>query len=340
MVSRVCVLGAGVIGLSAAVNVQLLVSNVDITIIADQFDSETTSDGAAGHFGIMTERTNADINNLFRWARESFDWYHRICISEDANIAGIHRFHGYQLWRTEKPTPFHSKFDYAYRKLSERELKRLPGNYTYGWATETLMVECRRYLPWLMKKFREKGGKIVRQRLYNINEIEQFYDIIVNCTGLRSRTLFKDKEMVPIRGHTIRVKAPWIKSFYIADNGDTYIYPGQDNVVLGGTRQRGEERLEKDQRYYDDIIKRCCNLVPSLKHAEIERTWVGLRPWRSSVRLEVESITIRGRHIPVVHNYGHGLDGVCLSWGCGVHAADLVKQQLNQQNTLQKLSKL
>ncbi|XP_062606924.1 D-aspartate oxidase-like [Saccostrea cucullata] len=88
-------------------------------------------------------------------------------------------------------------------------------------------------------------------------------------------------------------------------------------------------------------MRRCCNLVPSLKHAEIERTWVGLRPWRSGgVRLEVETIPIRGRPVPVVHNYGHGSDGVCLSWGCGVHAACLVKQQLNQQNAHQKLSKL
>lgn len=73
----------------------------------------------------------------------------------------------------------------------------------------------------------------------------------------------------------------------------------QDNVVLGGTRQKGEEKLDKDQRYYDDIMARCCRLVPSLKHAVVERTWVGLRPWRSSVRLEVEVISVNGRRLPV-----------------------------------------
>lgn len=79
----------------------------------------------------------------------------------------------------------------------------------------------------------------------------------------------------------------------------TYSFYRQDNVVLGGTYQKGEERLDKDQRYYDDIMARCCRLVPSLKHAEVERTWVGLRPWRSSVRLEVEMISVNGRRLPV-----------------------------------------
>jgi D-aspartate oxidase len=61
---HVCVLGAGVIGLSSAVNIQSLIQDVDITIIADQITTETTSDGAAGHFGILSERTNADIKKL------------------------------------------------------------------------------------------------------------------------------------------------------------------------------------------------------------------------------------------------------------------------------------
>ncbi|XP_056005296.1 D-aspartate oxidase-like isoform X2 [Ostrea edulis] len=332
--------GAGVIGLSSAVNVQLLIPGVDITIIADQFATETTSDGAAGHFGILSERTNADTKKLSRWTHDSFEWYHQLYMSEESNSAGVLRLFGYQLWSSKRPAPFHSKFDYTFRELSKKELQRLPGNHTYGWAQDSLMVECRRYLPWLLKKFKDKGGKIVRRRLNNINEIGESYDVIVNCTGLGSRTLFNDKMMVPIRGHTIRAKAPWIKHFYIGGNGDTYIYPGQDNVVLGGTRQRGEECLKKDQKYFDDIIDRCCTLVPSLKHADIEKLWVGLRPWRSTVRLEMEVISINDRRLPVVHNYGHGSDGVCLSWGCGVDAAHLVKEQLGQTGAQQTLSKL
>ena len=37
------------------------------------------------------------------------------------------------------------------------------------------------------------------------------YGMVVNCSGLGAAKLFKDPEMYPVRGHVIRVRAPWIK---------------------------------------------------------------------------------------------------------------------------------
>ena len=48
--SRVAVIGAGVVGLSTSVLIQGRIPGVDVTIIADKFDKDTTSDGAAGIF--------------------------------------------------------------------------------------------------------------------------------------------------------------------------------------------------------------------------------------------------------------------------------------------------
>ena len=45
---RVAVLGAGIIGLSTAVCLQEADPSLDITIIAEKFSPDTTSDGAAG----------------------------------------------------------------------------------------------------------------------------------------------------------------------------------------------------------------------------------------------------------------------------------------------------
>jgi len=44
----VCVIGAGVIGLSTACRLQEELPNVDVTIIADEFSPNTTGDGSAG----------------------------------------------------------------------------------------------------------------------------------------------------------------------------------------------------------------------------------------------------------------------------------------------------
>jgi hypothetical protein len=37
------------------------------------------------------------------------------------------------------------------------------------------------------------------------------YSMIANCSGLGAAKLFQDAEMYPVRGHVIRVRAPWIK---------------------------------------------------------------------------------------------------------------------------------
>lgn len=56
------------------------------------------------------------------------------------------------------------------------------------------------------------------------------YDLVVNCTGLGAMKLFNDQSMYPIRGHVLRVHAPWIKHIYFTDEM-TYVIPNSDSVV-------------------------------------------------------------------------------------------------------------
>ena len=56
----VVILGAGVVGLSTAVNVQNYYPDLEVTIIADKFDVDTTSDGAAGIFRPSSKKTSGD----------------------------------------------------------------------------------------------------------------------------------------------------------------------------------------------------------------------------------------------------------------------------------------
>ena len=48
MPPRVAVVGAGVIGLSSALRLTQEIPQAEVTIIAERFDSDTTSSGAAG----------------------------------------------------------------------------------------------------------------------------------------------------------------------------------------------------------------------------------------------------------------------------------------------------
>lgn len=47
---KVCVVGAGVVGLTTALELQMQLHDIDITILVNTFNTETTSDGAAGLF--------------------------------------------------------------------------------------------------------------------------------------------------------------------------------------------------------------------------------------------------------------------------------------------------
>lgn len=54
---RIVVVGAGVVGLSTAVQLQKTFPNCSITIVADKFGKDTTSDGAAGIFRPTKDKT-------------------------------------------------------------------------------------------------------------------------------------------------------------------------------------------------------------------------------------------------------------------------------------------
>lgn len=58
---NIAVLGAGVIGLTTAIELQKEFRNAKITILADKFTTETTSDGAAGLFRPGTSFCGPDV---------------------------------------------------------------------------------------------------------------------------------------------------------------------------------------------------------------------------------------------------------------------------------------
>lgn len=47
-IKNVCVIGAGVVGLSTAYSLANCGANIQVTLIADKFSPNTTGDGAAG----------------------------------------------------------------------------------------------------------------------------------------------------------------------------------------------------------------------------------------------------------------------------------------------------
>ncbi len=83
----------------------------------------------------------------------------------------------------------------------------------------------------------------------------------------------------------------------------------------------GDDRTDVDVRDTDAILRNAGLAFPHLRDQEADMVRVGLRPYRSTVRLEVEQV-VSGQRL--VHNYGHGGSGYTVSWGCAEDVASIV----------------
>ncbi|XP_036928269.1 D-aspartate oxidase [Acanthopagrus latus] len=334
---RVCVVGAGVIGFSTAVCVAEALPFCSVTLLADKFSPDTTSDGAAGIL-FAAKFPDIPLERQKRWFKDSFDHLLDIAQSQHSPEAGVMLSSGWQIFK-EVPAdkkPFWADSVIGFRFMTEGELKRFP-DHKFGQAFTTIKCECSSYLPWLEKRFREAGGSVEQRKVDSLQELGSSYDIIVNCSGLGSKTLVHDNQVYPVRGQVLKVEAPWLQHFIRDGDGKTYIYPGIHSVTVGGTRQEQDWRLQVDDGDTRSILERCSRLEPSLSKARVLSKWVGLRPSRRNPRVERELVKLQGRRVPVVHNYGHGGWGVTLAWGSALDALGLVRQCLDEMRLQAKL---
>ena len=114
----------------------------------------------------------------------------------------------------------------------------------------TLNINTPTYLPYLLARFSSRGGRIVRASIQHITQVleggvEAFtgskssarpVDALIICAGLGARTLggVEDKDVYPVRGQTVILRAPWIeggRSLVIESGSKTYIIPRRDGTV-------------------------------------------------------------------------------------------------------------
>ncbi|HWS35747.1 MAG TPA: FAD-dependent oxidoreductase [Actinoplanes sp.] len=145
-------------------------------------------------------------------------------------------------------------------------------------------------------------------------------DTVVVAAGLRSGALLGgDSEIYPIRGQVVRLTNPGLTEWVTDEDhpdGLTYVVPRFGDVVCGGTGQPGNWDETVDPATEEAILRRARGLVPALRDQPVLSRAVGLRPARTSRRLE--------RTGRVVACYGHGGSGFTLSWGDAARVAELV----------------
>ena len=302
------VIGGGVSGLSTGI--RLLENGWIVDLWSSKFSPNTTSDIAAA---LWYPFLSAPVEKTNLWGSNTYDVLKEFSTIPDA---GISMTQTYEYFREIQSDPLWKDSVDKFERLTDN----LPSDYVECFSFITPIIEMPVYLKWLTKKYSDLGGSFEEKTISDFLEFPSKFDIIVNCTGLEAGELIGDEEVYPIRGQVLRVKTD-ISEMHLDQQIPTlaYIVPRSNDMILGGVAQQDNWSLSPTDKDSKFILKKCSQIIPELKDVEIIEELVGLRPGRTSVRLEKEIVSGR----TLIHNYGHGGSGVTLSWGCADDVVEL-----------------
>jgi D-amino-acid oxidase len=316
------VVGAGVIGLTCAL--RLLEAGFRVRVVArDGPERSTSSIAGAMWFPYEVEPEE----RVVPWALRTLEVFRELA---QVDGTGVTIRSGMELFDERTPRP---------RWLAAVDPEELAPDeleppYLDGYRFTIPLIEMPIYLDWLVRRLEELGGSI---HVGESGEVASFDELdaggpgglVVNCTGLGAGELCDDAEVFPIQGQLVRVPQFGVSRCTVFRRNDAefgYVIPRSNDVVLGGTTERGAWSREPDDAVTADILRLCSMHEPEVANIDPSEVVVGLRPGRTTVRLESERLS-SGRY--VIHCYGHGGAGVTLSVGC---AEEVVRTALAHVN--------
>ncbi len=313
---QINVIGAGVTGLTTAVVLQELGHHV--CIYTDTMPQQTTSAVAAAIWFPFSVQPREKTN---QWSYESFLIFQEMVKNQPE--AGVSMIDFLVVVEREEEAWWQPAF--APGTIRRARAEEMPLDKGIGFMTHVPMIESPIYLTYLKARFVAGGGQMILRKVEKLEDLLDQGDVVVNCTGFGARELVGDTEVYPIRGQVVKVEPrPNTRALVVEFTlgpvpGDiAYVLPRRDCIVLGGTAYARDENLIADPVQAQSIMDRCGQLVPEVRAQAMLESVVGLRPGRSSIRLEKESDR------PIIHNYGHGGGGYTVSWGCAQEVARLL----------------
>jgi len=298
--SPIIVIGSGVIGLSAARALQL--AGYAVHIVTRDLAEQSTSIAAGAMWSA------SDLEGRRRdWAIASLK--HFLPLTKEAH-SGVTLQRMREVYAKIVPDPWYRERLPFFQRLSKHELR---GALTGGYLMDVPMIAPPIYLRRLHDQFLAAGGIFEKRTIETLDEVANEAPLLVNCTGVGARALASDATVYPIRGQTMLLDASGIRVGYMDHDAIDHIFPRADGVLIGGVKVKGDWNRQADPTISADIMRRCSAIEKRLAGAPVLREFVGLRPGRAEVRLELERLANGGA---VIHNYGHGSVGYTLSWGC------------------------
>ncbi len=239
----VAVLGAGVMGLTAATLLRAL--GLNVTIYAKAFPPHTTSNVAGGQWA--PSLVNHDNTTRFdRILRHAFAMH-----KAKGQTFGVSQRLNYTIVKA-------GNFESCPRDVipAPQQFSHLPFAHltSSGYAYSTLLVEPPIFLAKLVDDLKIANVITTSREFQNLSEVSGMAEnIIVNCTGLGSKNVCRDRLVHAIKGQLVLLP-PQSSLQYLFAGHHGYLFPRRDSVVIGGSEESNPVDDKPDMRICKQIL--------------------------------------------------------------------------------------
>ena len=280
---RAAVLGSGVVGLTSARELQR--HGFAVTIYAATVPPDTTSNMSLAGFtptsGLVdTDKRTPEWDAQFRQA--VLIAYRRLQLLTGPKY-GVSWVQQYQP--TDNPPTLNAAGAGAGAgnplmpaSIPNARVLLQPGEHPfftkYAIERTEMRIEPSIYLDALMNDFLLWGGTVVIRKFDTPRDIAALAEnVIVNCTGLGSKAIFNDAELMPLKGMLV-VLIPQPEITYATSGsgrpttpeaGFIHMMPRSDGIILGGTSQRDVWTMEVDEKERNRVVEAHIGLFNSMR---------------------------------------------------------------------------
>lgn len=309
---HVVVVGCGVSGMTTALELRASGRSVEIWTRDDPAETTSAAAGAIW-YPFLAEPRDAVV----RWSGVTFDRLRALAADPQS---GVRMWPVVEAFEEEEPDVWWAD---AVAGVTRLAAEHVPYGYRSAVRSEVPVCDVPVYLKWLAAELVRADVPVIRREVGSLDQAFEAADSVVNCTGLGARALCHDEDLHPVRGQVCVLEGATVESAWIDDTTPRprYVVPRLSSVIVGGTAQARDERQTPDPADTAEMMAAALAARPELKAGRVASVQVGMRPFRSAVRLERERLA-GGRVL--VHNYGHGGSGYTVSWGCAEEVLSLL----------------
>jgi D-amino-acid oxidase len=333
--TSVVVLGAGVIGLTVALELKKTHPDYEITIVGHHLPGdlsiEYTSPFAGANWHSFAERDDLRLQDIDTSGYKKF-----MELSKSDPRLGIWQVPNYNYFISQPIDETKPWFHNMVEDYAELNGKELPAGIKSGFVFNGVIITVPIYLQYLLSLNLEAGNTI--KRIPKIAHIDQarslcengkIADYVINCSGILAGELQgvnDSSRNYPVRGQVLLVRnhskaSIGVEGFPNLDDELLYIMPRKEGgSIIGGCFQHNSTDPNVDDALTKRIIERAIKYAPELidpnyknnpTSIDIVRVNVGLRPFREGgPRIEIDS-----KKPWLIHGYGAGGGGYQGSYG-------------------------